>query len=95
VGSKVVLANDKANPAAGEMYPMANDVNPPLGVKRLVMPSVGDKIKFGCREWEVSGVEAVDCDYDSSYQFRVNLILRDHTGKPVNFATNIPNLCLD
>lgn len=74
---------------------MANDVNPPLGVKRLVMPSVGDKIKFGCREWEVSGVEAVDCDYDSSYQFRVNLILRDHTGKPVNFATNIPNLCLD
>ena len=66
-----------------------------LGVNRIVMPSVGDMIQFGCREWEVSGVEPVTCDYDSSYRYRVNLILRDHTGKPVNFATNIPNWCLD
>ena len=69
--------------------------NEQLGVDRIVMPSAGDMIQFGCREWEVSSVKPVTCDYDSSYRYHVNLILRDHTGKPVNFATNIPNWCLD
>lgn len=72
---------------------MANEHGEPRTTER--MPSVGDVIRFGCRQWEVSGVEPVTCDYDSSYRYRVNLILRDHAGKPVNFATSIPNWCLD
>lgn len=59
------------------------------------IPSVGDKVLLGSFEWEVAEVKKVDCDYDPDYYFRVDLIIRDENGTPVNWATNISNLMLE
>lgn len=57
-------------------------------------PLLGERVKFGSSTWEVSSVEEVNCEYDPDYHYLVNLIKRDRSGKPVNFATGIPNYCL-
>jgi hypothetical protein len=64
-------------------------------VPASILPSVGQKVRFGSFDWEVVRVEQVECDYDPSYLYRVDLVIRDESGKPVNFASGISNLCLD
>jgi len=64
---------------------------PMLGSACLV---VGQKIRFGSFEWEVAKVEPVECEYDPTYTHKVDLVIRDRSGKPVNFATGISNHCL-
>ncbi len=55
---------------------------------------VGQKVRFGSFDWEVVAVEPVECEYDPTYTHKVDLVIRDRSGKPVNFATGISNHCL-
>ena len=55
---------------------------------------VGEKVRFGSFDWEVVAVEPVDCEYDPTYTHKIDLVIRDGSGKPVNFATGITNHCL-
>ncbi len=64
-------------------------------VEKVEVPQQGDKVEFGCRDWEVISVELVDCNYDAAYQYRVTLARRDREGKVFMVATGIPNYCLD
>lgn len=58
------------------------------------MPAVGETIRFGSFDWEVVAVKPVECEYDPACTYKVDLVIRDKSGNPVNFATGITNNCL-
>jgi hypothetical protein len=61
----------------------------PAPVHRVVMPSLGSKVKFLGEEWKVTRVDSREKDW------WVNLAIHDDRGKAINAATGIPGNWLE
>ena len=71
-----------------------NEMSAPMLGSAQGIPSIGQKVYLGSYEWEVVDVEEVVGSVDLGYTHRVSLVIRDRHGKPVNWATRVPNTCL-